>query len=70
MRPYRSQLRSHSQALTIKLKKDLPLEEIERIIAEDNPWVRFVPNEREASMEQLTPRGCFRFSGDSGRPRA
>ena len=48
-------MRSHSQALTIKLKKDLPLEEIERIIAEDNPWVRFVPNEREASMEQLTP---------------
>ena len=40
-------MRSHSQALTIKLKKDLPIEEIERIIAEDNPWVRFVPNERE-----------------------
>ena len=48
-------MRSHSQALTIKLKKDLPLEEIERIIAEDNPWVRFVPNQREESMEQLTP---------------
>ena len=48
-------MRSHSQALTIKLKKDLPIEEIERIIAEDNPWVRFVPNQREESMEQLTP---------------
>ena len=69
MRPYRCNALALSGA-DHQLKKDLPLEEIERIIAEDNPWVRFVPNEREASMEQLTPRGCFRFSGDSGRPRA
>ena len=62
-------MRSHSQALTIKLKKDLPLEEIERIIAEDNPWVRFVPNEREASMERLTPWPPP-APGDSGWPRA
>ena len=42
MRPHRRDCARHSQALTIKLKKDLPIEEIERIIAEDNPWVRFV----------------------------
>ena len=39
----------------IRLLELQEAEEIERIIAEDNPWVRFVPNEREASMEQLTP---------------
>ena len=54
MRPYRCNALALSGA-DHQLKKDLPLEEIERIIAEDNPWVRFVPNEREASMEQLTP---------------
>ncbi len=48
-------MRCHSQALTIKLKKDLPLEEITRIIAGANEWVRVVPNEREATEHDLTP---------------
>ena len=48
-------MRCHSQALTIKLKRDLPLADIEHMIANDNPWVRLVPNTREASVQQLTP---------------
>jgi aspartate-semialdehyde dehydrogenase len=48
-------MRCHSQALTIKLKRDLPLAEIERLIAGGNEWVRLVPNTREASIAGLTP---------------
>jgi aspartate-semialdehyde dehydrogenase len=48
-------MRCHSQALTIKLKKDVPLDEINDIIASNNQWVKFVPNTREASMQHLTP---------------
>lgn len=48
-------LRSHSQALTLKLTKDIPLDEIEDLLANDNDWVKFVPNTKEASVEQLTP---------------
>ena len=48
-------MRCHSQALTIKLKKDLPLDEISQIIASANPWVKVVPNEREATERELTP---------------
>ncbi len=48
-------MRCHSQALTIKLKKDVPLDEINDIIAKDNEWVKFVPNTRDASMHDLTP---------------
>ncbi len=48
-------MRCHSQALTIKLRRDLPLPEIEKILAEAHAWVRVVPNEREASMRELTP---------------
>lgn len=48
-------MRCHSQALTIKLNKDVPLDEINDIIANDNQWVKFVPNSREASMRDLTP---------------
>ncbi|AXR06989.1 aspartate-semialdehyde dehydrogenase [Salinimonas sediminis] len=48
-------MRCHSQALTIKLKKDLPVAEIERIVADHNEWVKVVPNDREATMQQLTP---------------
>jgi len=48
-------MRCHSQALTIKLKKDVPLADIEAMIANDNPWVRLVPNTREATVRQLTP---------------
>jgi aspartate-semialdehyde dehydrogenase len=48
-------MRCHSQALTIKLRRDVPLAEIEQIIGDANPWVRVVPNTREASMRELTP---------------
>ncbi|MFC5548252.1 aspartate-semialdehyde dehydrogenase [Massilia aerilata] len=48
-------MRCHSQALTIKLKKDVPLDEVNDIIARDNQWVKFVPNTREDSMRDLTP---------------
>jgi len=48
-------MRSHSQALTLKLTEDLPVAEIERIIDADNEWSRVVPNTKEATMEQLTP---------------
>ncbi len=48
-------MRCHSQALTIKLKKDVPLDEINDIIASNNQWVKVVPNNREASMRDLTP---------------
>ena len=48
-------MRCHSQALTIKLRRDLPLPEIETMLADAHDWVRVVPNEREASMRELTP---------------
>jgi len=48
-------MRCHSQALTIKLKQDVPLDEINDIIASANDWVRVVPNERDPSMRELTP---------------
>ncbi|HEX6706412.1 MAG TPA: aspartate-semialdehyde dehydrogenase [Albitalea sp.] len=48
-------MRCHSQALTFKLKKDVPLADIEALIANDNAWVKVVPNEREATMRDLTP---------------
>lgn len=48
-------MRCHSQALTIKLKKDVPLDEIQDIIASNNRWAKVVPNTREASMQQLSP---------------
>jgi aspartate-semialdehyde dehydrogenase len=48
-------MRCHSQALLFKLKKDVPLADIESMIANDNAWVKLVPNTREASMRELTP---------------
>jgi aspartate-semialdehyde dehydrogenase len=48
-------MRCHSQALTIKLKKDVPLDEISHIIASANEWVRVIPNEREITERELTP---------------
>ncbi len=48
-------MRCHSLALTIKLKKDLPLSEIETIIKSGNDWVKFVPNDRDISVKELTP---------------
>ena len=48
-------MRCHSQALTIKLRKDVPLDEIEGMLAAHNQWAKVVPNTREASMTDLTP---------------
>lgn len=48
-------MRCHSQALTFKLRKDVPLPEIEAMIAADNQWVKVVPNTREATIRELTP---------------
>jgi aspartate-semialdehyde dehydrogenase len=48
-------MRCHSQALTIKLTRDVPLDEINDIIARHNQWVKVVPNTREASMRELSP---------------
>jgi aspartate-semialdehyde dehydrogenase len=53
-------LRCHSQALLIKLKKDLPLQEIEMKIKKAHEWIRFVPNSKEATINSLTP---FSVSG-------
>jgi aspartate-semialdehyde dehydrogenase len=48
-------MRCHSQALTIKLSKDVPLDEINDMVAKHNRWVRLVPNQREITMRELTP---------------
>jgi aspartate-semialdehyde dehydrogenase len=48
-------MRCHSQALTIKMKKDVPLDEITDMIAKHNTWVKVVPNQREITMKELTP---------------
>jgi len=48
-------MRCHSQALTFKLKKDVPVADIEAMIAADNAWVKVVPNTREATLKDLTP---------------
>ncbi|SDJ61136.1 aspartate-semialdehyde dehydrogenase [Microbulbifer yueqingensis] len=48
-------MRCHSQAFTVKLKKDVPMGDIEQLIGGANDWVNVVPNEREATLEQLTP---------------
>ena len=48
-------MRCHSQALTFKLKKDVPLADIEAMIAADNAWAKVVPNTREATVRDLTP---------------
>jgi aspartate-semialdehyde dehydrogenase len=48
-------MRCHSQALTIKLTKNVPLDEIVQMLAEANQWAKVIPNERDASMRQLTP---------------
>ena len=48
-------MRCHSQALTFKLKRNVPLADIEALIAADNAWVKLVPNTREATLRELTP---------------
>lgn len=48
-------MRCHSQALTIKLRQDVPMDEINQMLSEANEWARVVSNQREASMNELTP---------------
>jgi aspartate-semialdehyde dehydrogenase len=48
-------MRCHSQAMTIKMKKDVPLDEVHDMLAQANDWVKVVPNDREVSMTDLTP---------------
>jgi len=58
-------MRCHSQALTIKLKRDLPLGEVERLLARGNEWVKVIPNNRDASIRELSPA---RISGTMSVP--
>jgi aspartate-semialdehyde dehydrogenase len=48
-------MRCHAQALTIKLKRDVPLAEIESLLAAANPWVKLVPNDKDATLRELSP---------------
>jgi aspartate-semialdehyde dehydrogenase len=48
-------MRCHSQGLTVKLRRDVPLREVEQLLASAHEWVRVVPNEKEASLRELTP---------------
>ncbi len=48
-------MRCHSQAMTIKMNKDVPLDEISSMLAEANEWVKVIPNDRQLSMQELTP---------------
>jgi aspartate-semialdehyde dehydrogenase len=48
-------MRCHSQALTIKLRRPLPMDEIEGVLAEANEWVKVVPNRKQESLAELTP---------------
>jgi aspartate-semialdehyde dehydrogenase len=58
-------MRCHSQALTIKLKRDVPLAEIEQLLARGNPWVQLVANTREETLRELSP---VRVSGTMAIP--
>jgi len=48
-------MRCHSQALTIKMKQNVPMDEIEDMLAKANDWVKVVPNDRDITMSELTP---------------
>jgi aspartate-semialdehyde dehydrogenase len=48
-------MRCHSQALTIKLRRPLPMDEVEGMLAESNDWVKIVPNRRDETLAELTP---------------
>jgi aspartate-semialdehyde dehydrogenase len=48
-------MRCHSQALTVKLRSDVPIDDIESILAQANDWVRVIPNDRDQSLRELTP---------------
>jgi aspartate-semialdehyde dehydrogenase len=58
-------MRSHSQALTIKLKRDIPLDEIEAVIGTAHDWVSIVPNTKEETLRKLSPAAV---SGTLGVP--
>lgn len=53
-----SAMRCHSQALTIKLNRDVPLAELEQLLRSGNEWVEFVPNDKEATLARLSPAAC------------
>jgi aspartate-semialdehyde dehydrogenase len=61
-------MRCHSQALTFKLKKDVPLADIEALIAADNAWVKVVPNNKRSHAQGPDARGRDRHAGHSGGP--
>ena len=63
-------MRCHSQALTIKLRKDVPLDEINGMLATANDWVKVVPNTREASMRDLDADSGERDADGAGGPAA
>lgn len=63
-------MRCHSQALTIKLKKDVPLDEITDILKSHNQWAKVVPNTKEDSVRDLTPAAVSGSPDDSGRTLA
>jgi aspartate-semialdehyde dehydrogenase len=48
-------MRCHSQGFTIKLKKDIPIDEVSDLIREGNAWVKMVPNDKESTLKDLTP---------------
>jgi len=48
-------MRCHSQGFTVKLNRDVPLQEIEGVLANANDWVRLVPNEKDATVQELSP---------------
>jgi len=63
-------MRCHSQAVTIKLKKDVSVAEIEQKLAAANDWVKVIPNDRDASIEELSPtKGTGTLSIPVGRIR-
>jgi aspartate-semialdehyde dehydrogenase len=48
-------MRCHSQALTVKLRRNVALDEISQMLAESNDWVQVLPNDKEVSMQRLSP---------------
>ncbi len=65
-----SAMRCHSQALTIKLTRDIPLAEIEAVVAGGNEWVKVIPNQREPSIRELAPAARLGHARHSHRPAA
>jgi aspartate-semialdehyde dehydrogenase len=53
-----SAMRCHSQALTVKLRKDVPISDVESIITSTNQWAKVIPNDKESTLRGLTPAAC------------